>query len=243
MSLFSKIKHTFLTPKFLWKVVIRNYDLSKNSERNFFERIIFRVFWFWPTLYPALSWSNTQDSEAQGFKNFVEITDDVQCLLYEVVRCTPDLDSRIFDIGCNVGRCLNYLNNLGYRNLYGVDISREAIENIPNIFPDLQDNAHIELKTVQEYLLKTDDCFYTTTYTMGATVELIPSSFPLIKEITRITSKYVCFMISYNGHLYPRFWEYEFSRHSFILVKKFMYSLDNQRANNQVLLVFKRINY
>ncbi len=238
--LYRKFLHTFLTPKFLWNMVIKNYDLNRNVKRSIPQKIFFKIFWFWPTLWHVSSWHNQDDCSDLGYSNYINMDKDVQCLMDEVVRCTKDRDARIFDIGCNVGRCLNYLQNKGYTNLYGVDVGEFAIKAIPNTFPHLKDSAHIELKTTQEFLLGTEDRFFSTTYTMGATVELMPSSFPLIKEITRVTSEYVCFMIFYSGHSFPRFWEYEFQKYSFILVKKYMYSLDNNTKGDQVLLLFKR---
>ena len=242
MSIPKKILNTFLTPKFLWGIVIKDedYNLNKKIDKTIVKRLLRRIFWFWPTLHHAFIWKEAKKDSGQGYENFIEITTDVQYLMDEVVKYTPNLNSSILDIGCNVGRGLNYLNNKGYTNLFGVDISDDAIKNSVNVFPRLETSAHIELNYIQKYLLSKDDRFFSTTYTKGATIELVPSSFPLIKEITRVTLDHVVLMISNSSHYYPRFWEYEFSRYSFHLIYKYMYSLDREEKADTVLLVFKR---
>jgi hypothetical protein len=40
-----------------------------------------------------------------------------------------------------------------------------------------------------------------------------------VKAICDVSSRYVLLIISEWGHRYPRFWEYEFNRQGFLLVR------------------------
>lgn len=184
------------------------------------------------------TWKNASPDSGHGYKNFVDMDEKSIYLMNEVISLTPNFDAKILDLGCNVGRCLNYLEERGYKDLHGVDVSKPAIDIISEVYPKVFEKANIELCSFQQFLLDKDDLYYATTYTNGATVELVPSSFPLIKEVTRVTSKYVCFMISPDGHWYPRFWEYEFSKYSFFLVKKYYYALDLDKRGGSVFVRF-----
>ncbi len=237
---FRKFLNTFLTPKFLWKYVVTGYSHKNEIDRTAVQKILFKFFWFWPSMYRINSWKSATPDSGHGYEKFLKMDDKAAFLMDEVVLFTPNPQANILDLGCNIGRCLNYLSSKGYKNLHGVDVSKPAIDMIPDVFPKMFSVASIELESFESYLSKKDDLFFNTTFTLGATVELVPSSFPLIREITRVTSEYVCFMISPSGHWYPRFWEYEFQKNSFILVKKYLYSYDKSVRGAAVLLIFKR---
>ncbi len=239
-AFFNKILYTFLTPQFLWKHVIKDYDPSHSLDISNFQKILFKFFWFWPTLYRVRTWVNAGPDDGHGYKKFINMDGKANVLMKEVVYFSSNKNNKILDLGCNVGRCLNYLKDRGYSDLYGVDVSIPAVNVMRDIFPNLYNVAHVETKTFQEFLLNSKDKYFDIIYTLGATVELVPPSFPLIKELTRVANKYVIFMISENGHWYSRFWEYEFSTHSFTLIKKYFYSQDKNMKGDMVLFVFKR---
>ena len=127
-------------------------------------------------------------------------------------------EDKILDICCNVGRILNQLNNHGYKKLYGFDINQEAINKSKFIFSGLN-SAQLECASAEEYLKKTNDNFYDVSYSLGASLEVIPAHFNLIKDISRITKKYFICLISENGHAYPRFWRNEFKRSCFSIIE------------------------
>ena len=72
-------------------------------------------------------------------------------------------------------------------------------------------------------------------YTMGATIELVKPTFPLAKELSRVTTKYLILLIDENGHSYPRFWRLEFKNNGFSL--RYSKILKNTLS----LLVFKKL--
>ena len=48
--------------------------------------------------------------------------------LYERIKNVVKPDDSILELGCNVGRNLNYLWNNGYHELSGVDINKETLD-------------------------------------------------------------------------------------------------------------------
>jgi hypothetical protein len=89
----------------------------------------------------------------------------------------------------------------------------------------------------EEYLSNKVDNEFDITFSMTASIELISSSYPLLREISRITKKYFICLIDENGHAYPRFWRYEFKKNGFLMLKSY-------KVNNSLtMFVLKKKNY
>ena len=237
-----KILHTYLTPKFLWERVITDYsDFLKKSPGKISKtrRIIKSLIWFWPSLQDATFWRDTTVGEVMGPQDYVTILDPSRVLVDELIQRTREKDFSVLDLGCNRGRFLNVLFESGVRDLHGVDISSAAIDSLAREYPEIFLKGSIKLQTMQEFLLEAAERSFNITYTHGATVELIPSSFPLVREICRVTGDFVIFFISEVDFLYPRFWESEFRKYGFILIKKIRPER-NASGGKLSLLVFAR---
>lgn len=134
----------------------------------------------------------------------------------EIMALVPERDAAILDMGCNVGRHLDFLYRQGYRNLRGVDWSSAAIRDMAARYPDM--HAHSKLVNASfEDFLRANPEPVDLVYTRGATFELVHPSFPLVKHVCSIAKRYVVLVISEAAHAYPRFWEYEFAREGFEL--------------------------
>src|SRR4030042_730544 len=57
-------------------------------------------------------------------------------------------DAPILEIGCNCGRNLKFLQDDGYTNLTGIDISQEAIDYSKKVYPEL--NAYLIVSPIEE---------------------------------------------------------------------------------------------
>jgi len=235
-----KILHTYLTPKFLWKLVIKDYDgfvYAKNKPVSKLEWLFKNIFWFWPTLHTSAFWRDTQAGGVMGPQDYEVIPAHSQLLVDELLAIASAKEVSFLDLGCNSGRFLNALFEAGFRNLHGMDISAAAMKHMKDHNPDLFESSDVKLQTMQEYLLNADTDSIDIIYTHGATVELIPSSFPLVREICRVSRHYVVFYISESGHFYPRFWTNEFHRHGFELLKL---DRENRKEFGHSLLVFEK---
>lgn len=236
-----KTLHTYLTPKFLWERVIKDYSTffsMKNKPISKLEWLFKNIVWFWPTLHDADFWRDVVVGEVMGPEYYVDIGPHSQILVHELLDRSHDKNLSFLDLGCNRGRFLDILFESGVKNLHGVDVCAAAIDSIKEETPELFREASIKLQSMQEFLLAAGSCSIDITYTHGATVELIPSSFPLVREICRVTRESVIFYISESDYLYPRFWENEFRKHGFKLIK--LVRQPNNSINRFSLLVFER---
>ena len=134
----------------------------------------------------------------------------------EIMSLVPEKEAAILDMGCNVGRHLNYLHEQGYRNLRGVDWSGAALRDMSVRYPEAHAAAKLTNASFEDFLTATTESV-DLVYTRGATFELVHPSFPLTRHVCRIARRYVVLVISEAAHAYPRFWEYEFAREGFEL--------------------------
>ncbi len=171
---------------------------------------------------------------------FDEIGPASKALLGEIISIEPNKHAAILDMGCNVGRHLNYLYEKGYKNLHGVDFSRKAIDDMKERYPLMYSNITISEASFKEYL-KSAPYMMDIVYTRGATFELVHPLYPLIKNVCQIAKKYVVMVISETGHAYPRFWEYEFAREGFELMHLRRPASMQAETHRVSLMTFRRL--
>jgi SAM-dependent methyltransferase len=212
-----KFKNTFLTLRYSSQKLVKFY-----KNRNLLLKILSKIFWFIPNNNQYNYWTNAEDID-HGYKKFIYM-DDLSQKILDTVLNNSSTEDKILDICCNVGRVLNGLSLKGYKNLYGFDINSKAIEMSKNVFINLR-FANLVVDTAENYLSKSKNNEFDITYSLGASLELIPSHFSLIYHISRITKKYHICLINENGHAYPRFWRYEFKK-LFSSVEFFNYKKD-----------------
>ena len=216
ITFFKKIKNTFLTPSWINYYYEANNIIKENKSFNKYKNFFLKILWFFPNLESHKYWMGQKEKDQHGYQNYLKIDEDANLLITEIEKRVRDKKSRILDLCCNAGRHLNQLNQLGYSNLYGVDMNSYAIEKMKNIYKDFNSN-NVSCSSAENYLLKTEDNFFDVVYTHGASVELIPSTFPIVNEVCRVTKNIVIFLIQEDGHSYPRFWKYEFKKNNMIL--------------------------
>ena len=163
-----------------------------------------------------------------------------KALLAEVMALAPCRDAPILDMGCNVGRHLNFLFEQGYRNLRGVDFSSAAINDMSRRYPDMHAVSRITVASFQDFLASSPEPV-DLIYTRGATFELVHPSFPLIKHVCQVARHYVVMVIRETGHMYPRFWAYEFARQGFELAHSRRPASSLTPQHRVSLLTFQRI--
>lgn len=223
-SLWVLFKNTFLRTPFLWEWVIQDTDFdmiltnSHDEGRGHFgylQRGLRKLFWFWPRITDALVWVE----EKSDPKNFRHMSEGSKILVKEVAEKAQSKDSAILDLGCNCGRHMAGLADIGFTNLSGVDVNKRAIDTMFEWYPQLDGVGAAKVDFFQRFLKQAPDGAYDVVFSRGATIELIHPSFPLVEELVRVTQNYVVLLIQEKAHAYPRFWIYEFARNGFDLVK------------------------
>jgi len=210
---FKKILYTFLTPKYNFEFHQKYYIINNKLVKK-----IFNSLWFLPNNHEFSYWKNDAENIGHGYLQFIEM-DKMSILLEKSLNKHALKNDKILDICCNVGRLLSSLKSKGYENLYGFDINHIAIQKSSEIFKNLE-NIKLENCSAEFFLENAENEFYDITYTMGASIELLPPTFDVVKNIYRITKKFFICLINPNGHRYPRFWEYEFKKNGFKILEK-----------------------
>ncbi|HEG43591.1 MAG TPA: methyltransferase domain-containing protein [Phycisphaerales bacterium] len=95
-------------------------------------------------------------------------------------------DIRILEVGSNVGGQLLCLQDMGFKNLYGVEINKHAIEKSKEITKD------INIIFGSGFDIPYKDGFFDLVFTSGVLIHISPSDIKdILKEIYRCSSKYI----------------------------------------------------
>lgn len=73
----------------------------------------------------------------------------------------PDGSARILEVGCNVGRNLNALWKVGYRNLHGVEINPNAVDLMRKEYADMMRDVNVSVCPIEEFVFGQYDCIFT----------------------------------------------------------------------------------
>tara|TARA_X000000368_G_scaffold213369_1_gene168571 strand:- start:224 stop:1018 length:795 start_codon:yes stop_codon:yes gene_type:complete len=242
-----KVVNTFLSPKIHGSfnkknAFVANHDNTKPSKLvSFYHKLTHRL-WFIPSMYSAKFWVDIKKDGKRGYTTFMKIDEKALFLIENLRKLINDKNMPILDVGCNIGRFLNVLAKDGCNNLTGIDINQIAINDSYSVYPALVDNAEMKCDTIQNFLSNAKENEFDLIYTMGATVEHVHPTFPLVKKLAKVSGKYVCLLIN-ERELYVRFWEIEFRRNNFKLLLKAPFSyFDPTDEIKEVLYIFKKIS-
>jgi SAM-dependent methyltransferase len=104
-----------------------------------------------------------------------------------LVKEVAGRDSRILEIGCNIGRNLQHLSEAGFRNLEGIEISEEAVRELRATFPELAATARIHNAPAEEVLPSLEDRRYDLTFTVAVLEHIHRESEWVFQHIARVT--------------------------------------------------------
>jgi len=190
-------------------------------------------------------WKSQNAGDIHGYDKYLVFHPRIQVMINEIKSRVTTEDS-VLDLGCNCGYYLSLIKKEGYHDLTGIDISPVAShygrENLDVEGVNLIVGSFEEV--LPQFIFQGKK--FDLVYTLGATFELIHPSFDIIGNVCAISAKYVVLIINEWGHSYPRFWEYEFSRHGFLLIKCIRpfdgVTQNNDFISKESLLVFEKIS-
>lgn len=96
-------------------------------------------------------------------------------------------DARILEIGCNVGRNLNYLFLTGFKSLEGVEINADAVRLLKKTYPDMAQYATIHNSPVENVIEYFESDVFDLVFTMAVLEHIHPDSEWIFPEMARIT--------------------------------------------------------
>jgi SAM-dependent methyltransferase len=100
-----------------------------------------------------------------------------------------NMDATILELGCNVGRNLNFLYNKGYRNLTGVEINPAALQLMRTKFPEMSSNITLFNSSIESKIKEFNDKKFDVVFTMAVMMHIPYESNWIFEQIARITNK------------------------------------------------------
>jgi len=95
-------------------------------------------------------------------------------------------DARILEVGCNLGNQLALLQDLGFTNLYGVEVQEHALE------AARARTRNLQLTLASAFDLPYEDEYFDLVFTAGVLIHISPEDLSVaLDEIYRCTRTYV----------------------------------------------------
>lgn len=107
--------------------------------------------------------------------------------LVEIMKKYVEPVSMILEIGCNVGRNLNYLFQADFHKLSGIEISEKAVQLLKQSYPEMASQTQIYNVPIEEVIRDCKDSEFDTVFTMAVLEHIHKSSEWIFPEIVRIT--------------------------------------------------------
>jgi len=120
-------------------------------------------------------------------KSYLEGKERSKFLVEIIKSYITDFDVKILEIGCNVGRNLNYLFQAGYKNLSGIEINGEAIKLMKKHYFEMAKNTQIYVGSVEDLIQNFGDKEFDVVFTMAVFQHIHSDSTFIFPHVARIT--------------------------------------------------------
>jgi len=111
--------------------------------------------------------------------------------LVNIIQKYAKPNAKILEIGCNVGRNLNYLFKAGFSDLSGIEINEEAVLLLKKSFPEMADRIAIYNTPVEESIGHFGNDEFNIVFTMAVLEHIHRDSEWIFPEIVRIAKDYL----------------------------------------------------
>jgi SAM-dependent methyltransferase len=179
-------------------------------------------------LSPILSPSSTSTKERwekQGENHAcvdpnIYIKEDISIQeLFKEVLPYLDKNDPVLEIGCNVGRSLNYLFTHGYRNLTGIEIGKAAVELMKTTFPDVHQNSKIIVGDATEKIKLLNSAEFDMVFCHSVLVSIHPKNNYFFKEMARVSRKFILILENEGSYKsYPRDFKKIFEKQGYKMI-------------------------
>lgn len=107
-------------------------------------------------------------------------------LLVDLVREQVGAEASILEVGCNVGRNLNYLFESGFHHLEGIEINERVVRQLRSSYPEMAQEATIHNAALEDVIGDFSDAQFDVVFTMTVLMHIHPDSEWIFPEIARI---------------------------------------------------------
>jgi SAM-dependent methyltransferase len=111
--------------------------------------------------------------------------------LVSIVKRYLNREGSILELGCNVGRNMQYLFNAGFRNLSGVEISAKALEIMKLKFPTLAKSSSIYNSTIEEWVQSYSSLQFDLIFAMAVLEHIHWDSDWVFSYLSKMSKKYL----------------------------------------------------
>ena len=220
------------------KNVLKRFLLSIINRNRKLKFVYFKMATFFATHGIQPPFANSEFTakkrwETQGEKDssvlpetYLEEDNSLTELFKDVLPYLPK-ESSILEIGCNSGRSLNYLYNLGYSNLTGIEIGAKAVELMKKTFPEMYAKSKIIIGDALAEIIKLPPAHFDLVFCHSVLVNIHPKSNRLFREMARVCKKFILTLEnegSYNA--YPRDFKNMFEKHNYKMIVSKIYTGD-----------------
>lgn len=164
--------------------------------------------------------------------------------LYNCISKYSDNNAKILELGCNVGRNLNYLFEAGYKHLTAIEISENAIKTLKETYPKMARELDIYHSTIEDAITKFNKGQFHIVYTMAVLEHIHTDSEWIFREIARITKSYLITIedeSSISDRHFPRNYKNIFEPLGFVQVQENL-CLESGLGGSFRLRVFRKKN-
>jgi len=208
---------------------------------------------FVPTVVNAVKRWEKQGLEGEGIPAAYLREDNSIFELFKDILPYLENDDPLLEIGCNAGRSLNYLYAKGYKNLTGIEIGQQAIEEMKKHFPCAYNHCRIFIGNAPSIIRNFKEGEFSLVFCHSVLVNIHPDQNKIFKEIARVSNKFILILENEGSYLaFPRDFKNIFERYGFkmILSKVFRggctsfpipFKDDDYYNNNTIRLFVKKL--
>ncbi len=172
-----------LVPDFLKPVLKPIYNAlfsSKDSKKNVQHKSRNEIHQYWKD-------PSDDMNPPEGYVDAKERS----LFLIDIVKRYVSQDARIIEIGCNVGRNLNYLFQNGFKNLEAIEISEKAVQLLKKTFPDMAQHIEVYNMPVEEKIKTFEKDRFDVVFTMAVLEHIHSESEWVFQEMVKMTKEYL----------------------------------------------------
>jgi len=138
---------------------------------------------------------------------YINVEEKSNVLLRQILKLDKNREFSILEVGCNVGRNLNFLYNDGFKKLAGIEINKDAVELMKKQFPKMYSSSLISIGSLENKLIKVNEDSYDLVFSMAVLMHIHPDSKKVFTEMARIAKKYIITIEAEVGvPNHPRIW-------------------------------------
>lgn len=187
------MKWTNLVPEFIKQIYRPIYWSLHHLSYRVYRKIIYH-----PKKRSELHqyWKDPYDG-ANLPQGYLEGKERSELLLGIIKRYTTP-DSKILEIGCNVGRNLNHLSQAGFKNLEAIEISENAIQLLKKSHPEMASHTKIHNTSIEDIIKEFGDNEFDIVFTMAVLEHIHKDSEWIFSDMVRITKD--CLIVVEDEH-------------------------------------------